>query len=118
MKENELETWRIVAIDVEKEKLIVNRYIHGLEKELTKIWKGWDVQVGNFGYIQILNQMGLETSELEMDNIEINEFINELLNVEDNFDPGIIASALIKVGKKVQFSSNFFEDIKPNKKNN
>ncbi len=115
-KENSDDFFSCLIIDLDEKELWVNQSIIGLKDKLQSLWKNWKINVGNFGYIKLLKEIGIKTSELELTNDESREIVSDFLNRNDTFDPNSLAEKLTKeMGEDVQFNEHFFQNIKPKK---
>lgn len=115
-KENSDDFYSCLMIDLDNNKLWVNQSITGLKDKLQSLWKNWEINVGNFGYIKLLKEIGIKTSELELTKNESKRIVADFLNVKDTFDPNSLAKKLTEeMGKDIQFSEHFFQNIKPKK---
>ena len=115
LKEEELDSHKILLIDLDDKHLIVNQYVNALAEELMKVWPAWKIEVGNFGYIHALEKMGVDTQNLKMPLDEAREALNEILSYSDDYNPKQMAENIVAKEENVQFHPNFFEDIKPKK---
>jgi len=115
IKETEIDIWNIILINIDNKSLYINQSITGLKEELVDLWAGWEIEVGNFGYINLLEKAGYETNELRMKKSEIDERMKEILNYKDDFNPLKTFERILESGKDVKFHPNFFENIKPKK---
>ncbi|MGH1383844.1 hypothetical protein [Kordia sp.] len=103
----------VMMIDCDQKKLTIN-YVHsGFKEKLANIWKGWTINVGNYGYIGILEKGGIDTSNLKMTPEEIEKQILEILHKDDSFDPKIFAEDILKKDNTAQFHPSFFQNNKP-----
>ncbi len=115
--ENSDDFYSCLAIDIDNKTIWVNYAIIGLREELESLWKNWAIHVGNFGYIKLLKEIGIDTTELELSSDEIKNMItNEIFNRIDDFNPNDLAKKLAKVmGEEVKYNEHFFQNIKPKK---
>ncbi|MEM6263395.1 MAG: hypothetical protein AAGI38_12860 [Bacteroidota bacterium] len=115
LKESQIESPNLLLIDIDEKKLFVNQSITGLEDELIKFWPGWHIEVGNFGYINILQKVSYDVSKIKMSVNEVAERMRQILAQEDDFNPNEMAQGMIKLNEEVKFHPHFFENIKPQK---
>jgi hypothetical protein len=116
-KENSDDFFSCLIIDLDKKELWVNQSITGLKDELQSLWNNWKINVGNFGYIELLRKVGIDTSEIELKLDETKKIVStEILNRKDDFNPNDLAKKLVnEMGKDVKFNENFFQNVKPKK---
>ncbi|MFD2561261.1 hypothetical protein [Aquimarina rubra] len=115
VKESEIEIWDILLIDRDQKQLYVNQSITGLNEALVDLWPNWKIEIGSFGYIKLLEVAGYDTTELRMNQTEIDEHIKSILNYKDDFDPIKTAEKILENHQDVKFHPSFFENIKPKK---
>ncbi len=115
----EIESRRIGVsiIDFDTKTIVMNTAMAGAIKNLKPFWKDWKLDIGNFGYIKMLEKVGMKVDYLKMEEEDIKEAMHEILNKEDSFDPMKIAKIVMdeQEGKDLKFGSGFFENIKPKK---
>lgn len=104
----------IAAIDCDNNRLIVEYGMTSFHEKLAPIWKGWTIQVGQFGYIGLLKLAGLETSNLLMRQDEVDKRLLEITSKVDDFDPKSFAKRVANQ-KGVKFHPNFFDNYNPKK---
>lgn len=115
-KENSDDFFSFFIIDNHNKTLWINQSITGLKSELKKRWGNWSINVGNFGYIKLLKEIGIKTSELEITNDVSKKIVSDFLNKKDTFNPNSLAKKLTEeMGEDVQFNEHFFQNIKPKK---
>jgi hypothetical protein len=116
-KENSDDFFSFLIIDIDTKTLWINQSINGLEKELNSLWKDWNVNVGNFGYIKLLKKIGVNTTDLELKSSEKKEIVEkEIFNNKDDFDPNELAEKITEnIGNDVKFNEYFFQNVKPKK---
>lgn len=106
----------LLIIDIDKKNLWVNMSINGLKHQLRFLWKNWNINTGNFGYIKLLREIGIDTMELELSPENVKKSITKIANGNDNFNPNDLAEKLIgKMGENIQFNEHFFENVNPKK---
>lgn len=115
IKESDIEVSNIILIDCDNNLLFINQNITGLKDELIDLWTGWQIEVGNFGYINLLKKIGHDTTSLQMNENEILERIKDISNYKDDFDPLKVAKRITETDEDIKFYPNFFENIKPKK---
>jgi len=115
-KENSDDFFSCLIIDIDNKTLWVNQSITGLKTELESLWKNWSINVGNFGYVKLLKNIGINTTELELNSDEAKNIVIEIFNKKDDFNPNDLAKKLVnEMGEDVQFNEHFFENVKPKK---
>ncbi|WP_298519978.1 hypothetical protein [uncultured Kordia sp.] len=107
----------VMVIDCDQRKLIIN-YVHGGFKEkLANVWKDWSIDVGDYGYISILEKAGIDTAKLKMTAAEVEQQILKILHKDDTFDPKSFAENIMKKDDTAKFHPSFFENRKPSQTN-
>jgi len=77
-KEVEMEQSHIFLVDLDAKKIWVNETTLVFEEELQNAWPGWIAEVGNFGYINLLEKSGMDTSSLKMNQSEVEETLRQV----------------------------------------
>lgn len=113
--ESSVDVCDILLIDCDNKTLLINQNITGLENELVNIWDGWDIEAGNFGYVNLLEKAGYDSAGIRMYEDEISERMSEIMNNKDDFDPVKTAEKILETDKYVKFNPDFFENVKPKK---
>ncbi len=113
-KENSDNFFSFFIIDIDTNTLWINQSINGLEKELKSLWKDWNINIGNFGYIKLLKKIGINTTNLELKPEKIKKIIQtKIFNRKDNFNPNELAKKFIEnMGNDVRFNEHFFQNVK------
>jgi len=114
-KENSDDFFSIFIIDIDTNTLWINQSINGLEQELRSLWKNWNFNIGNFGYLELLKKIGIDTIDVKLTPQEIQETMQTVIyNRKDDFDPNELANKLVKdMGNDLKFNEHFFQNIKP-----
>jgi hypothetical protein len=113
MREADINLPEIVVIDCDEKRLYINQSITGLKEAICNLWPLWNIECGNFGYINMLNKIGYDSSGLIMSNELVNNAISEITEIKDTFNPIQAAKRIIEDDKDIKFNPHFFEDIKP-----
>lgn len=102
-----------ILIDLSEKKLIANESSFGLWELNSHLWQGFELIMGDFGYVHLLRLSGIDTSRLEMSSDKVIGRFNELITQEDTFDPFEFAQELMEEEKDIQFHPDYFENVKP-----
>ncbi|MBI1183268.1 hypothetical protein GC194_03280 [bacterium] len=99
-----------VIIDIDHKAIWLDQTTIGLETALKSIWKDWQINLRNFGYIKLLNLVGINTNDLKLSAKEVKEFVrSEIFEQEDQFDPNLLAQTLKEnIGHDITFNKHFF----------
>ncbi|MES2110199.1 MAG: hypothetical protein V4577_15685 [Bacteroidota bacterium] len=112
-KENDLSLYKLLVIDTIGKKVIIDESEHGLLEQVAEKWEGYNLIMGDFGYIGALNLAKIDTTGLRMTGEEIIKEFNSLIQQYANFDSNSFAKELLKTDKNVQFNPNFFDTTRP-----
>lgn len=104
-----------VFFDERNNKIIIGEGIPLLKESLEEIWKGWKIEIMELGYLHMLSEAGIDTSQLKLRPERVISEINEIKRTSDNFDPNDFSKNILEDQTDVKFHPNFFENIKPQK---
>ena len=108
-------TYECIVIDMLQKHLYINDSVFGLWEQSKSLWNGYSITMSAYGYIEILNRVGIETSNIRMSNEKvIEEFQNAVAQI-DNFDPHQMAEKLLQENKDIEFNPDFFDNVQPKK---
>ncbi len=113
--EGEDGTAECIVINIEEKQVYINESSTGLLECCRDLWTGYDLIIGDFGYIEILRIAGIDTSGILLSDEKINEQFSEMVQVNDDFDPFAMAERLSEGHEDVQFNPDFFDNVKPQK---
>ena len=74
-----------------------------VKEEIQRLWQGWSVEVGSFGYIQLLEKLGMDTQAIRLSEIGIVTKTDEILHAKGEFDPAEFAVRMLNVDPTSQF---------------
>jgi hypothetical protein len=113
LKEEDCES-SLLVLDLDRKILYVDAplIVIGLQEQLTDWWPGWQIEVGDFGYLPLLEKIGVDPTPLRPSTASIEAALREIVDIKDNFDPQLIAQSIVKDGAQARFHANFFENIK------
>jgi len=114
-KEEESVTADCIVIDTFQKKLLVNKSFFGLWEQCKTFWQGYDLTMGDFGYIGALHLAGIDTSNIAMPIKDVVEQFEHMVKPKANFDPLQMAEKLAKESKDIQFNPDFFDNVHPKK---
>lgn len=106
-------TYQCILIDEENRIIFVNRNIIGLLETYKEFWSDYNLFIGDFGYIETLSLAGIDTSELELSEDEIKSRFEEMVQVNDSFNPFEMAEKIKQDHNDLQFNPDFFDIAKP-----
>lgn len=66
----------LVVIDCDRKKIWINQYLPGIEQVAQVQWLGWGIESGNFGYLRLLEELGISVATLQMTEKEVQEALN------------------------------------------
>lgn len=104
-----------ILIDLPEKKIIINESSFGLWEQCNDFWMGFELTMGDFGYVQLLRLSGIDASHIEMSSDKVIRQFNELIKHEDTFDPSKLAMKFIEEEKQIQFHPDYFDNVKPKK---
>lgn len=108
-------TDQCVVIDTSSKQLFINESVIGLWEQSNKLWQGFEITMGDFGYIETLRLAGIDTSNLIMPHDNVLEQFKNIVTQQDNFDPIAMAEQLKKNYNDIQINPDFFDNVKPRK---
>lgn len=88
-------TEKCIVIDGDQKYVYVNEYSIGFKEATQEHWKGYELFICDYGYIELLQHIGLETTDLVLSEKEIKQRFSEIVdnhtdfdqNFSDNFQP-------------------------------
>ncbi len=66
----------LLVIDCDRKKIWINQYLPGIEQVAQMQWSGWGIESGNFGYLRLLEELGISVATLQMTEKEVQEALN------------------------------------------
>lgn len=114
-REGENSTYECIVIDTVDKRLYINESVFGLWEQSNNLWDGYDLTMGDYGYIKTLQLAGIDTSNLKMSKDRVVEKFTDLVKLNDNFNPMEMAEKLLKEDKDIQFNPDFFDNVQPEK---
>jgi hypothetical protein len=112
-KEEEDYVENCIVIEVDKKIVYINDASIGLMETCQNKWADWYLIFGEYGYIDILKRVGLETSAIVLSEERIKAQFSEMVNGDDDFDPVEFAKRIQQDHNDVQFNPDFFDGVKP-----
>jgi hypothetical protein len=114
-KEEEPVTYECVVINVLQKHLYANESSFGLWEVSKNLWNSYTLTMSDCGYIEILNQTGIENSKLRMPKEKVVEEFKAMVTLVDNFDPNQMAEKLLQENNDIEFNPEFFDNVQPKK---
>lgn len=114
-KEEESITSECIVIDTFRKKLFINKSDFGLWEQSKTFWEGYDLIMGDIGYMGTLQLASIDTSNIAMPHSEVLEQFEHMVKPKANFDPFAMAEKLTKESKDIQFNPYFFDNVHPKK---
>ena len=113
--EKEEVTYECVVIDTIEKHLYINKSTFGLWEQSKNLWNGYDLTMGDYGYIKTLKLAGIDTSNLKMSTENVAEQFKSIVRPVDNFNSMEMAEKLLKENKDINFNPDFFDNVQPKK---
>jgi hypothetical protein len=114
-KEEESVTSECIIIDTFQRGIFINKSFFGLWEQSKALWEGYDLTMGDLGYIGTLELAGIDTSNIAMPHKEVVEQFEHMVKPRANYDPSVIVKKLTKENKDIQFNPDFFDNVHPKK---
>ena len=108
-------TYECVVIDTADKQLYINESSFGLWEQYKSLWNGFNLTMGDYGYIKTLELAGINTSNLKMPVEKVVEQFKAIVRPVDNFNPMEMAEKLLKEDKDIEFNPDFFDNVQPKK---
>lgn len=107
--------WEVVIVDVMKKQLWINKSEFGLWEQSRNRWGGYDLHMGDYGFLQIMQLAGVEHHCMPLTEEEVKKEFAALVAVRDTYDPGKTMEKLLKEHKEVQYNPMLFDRVQPRK---
>lgn len=114
-KEGDNDSYQCIIIDTDKRKVLINDSINGLKESFQSLWPDYDLIIGDFRYLNMLKEIGINTDGISLSEAEIKEKFSEMVQNNDSFDPFELAERISNEHEDVQFNPDFFDNVKPKK---
>ncbi|MEJ0105124.1 MAG: hypothetical protein WDO19_22360 [Bacteroidota bacterium] len=85
--EEEAVTYECVVIDIPNKKIFINESSFGLWEQSKHLWNGYDMVMGDFGYIGTLRLAAIDTSKVMMPIGKVIEQFKNIVKQPANFEP-------------------------------
>lgn len=108
-------TYECVVIDNAEKHLYINESSFGLWEQSKLLWNGFNLTMGDYGYIKTLELAGIDISNLKMPAEKVVDQFKAIVRPIDNFNPMEMAEKLLKEDKDIQFNPDFFDNVQPKK---
>jgi len=104
-----------IVIDAVSKEIIIDSSEFGLWEQTYKKWDGYKFKMGDFGYIGVLKLAGFETEKVIMPPDKAWQVFNDMVKQSNTFNPLAMAKLLMREGKDIKFSPDFFDNVSPKK---
>lgn len=111
--EDDYHVYECIVIDTLKKEIIIDKSEFGLWEQTLKKWDGYRFEMGDFGYIGVLNRAKIDTNKLSMSKEKVKEEFANMIARQTDFNPLGMAKKLLKEDKDIKFSSDFFDSVNP-----
>ncbi|QEM11167.1 hypothetical protein [Mucilaginibacter rubeus] len=112
-KEEEDKVFETLIFDVVNKEMIIDKSEFGLWEQCQNKWEGYNLTMGDFGYIGALKLANINIEQLVMSVEKIKIAFNDQVMRPEGFDPQKMAERLLQEDKDFKFSSDFFDSAKP-----
>ena len=102
-----------LIIDTIDKKILVDRTEFGVLEQTAYKWDGYEIEMGDFGYIGALKRANIDTSKLVMLPERTREIFLEMIKQQASFDSVGMAKRLLREDKEIKFSPDFFDNVTP-----
>lgn len=112
-KEENYRSCSTIVIDVDNRELYVDEYEFGLKESCLSKWPGYNITIGDYGYIGVLKLAGINTEGLLLDQKHVIEHFQGITCPKNDFDPVSFAEEITESNDDVTFNPNFFDTTRP-----
>jgi hypothetical protein len=114
-KEGEEGTDQCVVFDPIGKKLFVSMSSFGLWEQCHALWAGYSFKMGDYGYLDALSIAGIDPAGYALDTGEVERQFQDLVKLQEDFDPNKLAERLLQDNQDIQFNPEFFDATQPSK---
>jgi hypothetical protein len=106
----------VIVVDKVAKGLIINRSIVGLLEHYRHRWNGYQLTMGDFGYLDVLALANIDTAGRQLPLEKVKEQFENIVKFRDEYDSSRIYEMLKNEGKNItDVNPNFFSNPTPRK---
>ena len=112
-KEEDDEVCECMVIDIDNKKIVIGKSEFGLVEQALEDWKGFEFEIGDFGYIGTLRIAKIDTSKISMSIEKAQIEFKTMIEQDNDFNPNDFADRILKENPDTKFNPDFFDNVKP-----